>query len=773
MKFLNSWTLLLDKLPTYSAFKKEFVVELDYALMMKMYNSNYEEYTHNRKLLLKPILDAMKGKNTLKIKHNNRYGLGRFYPDNSISPICISRHMKHTLFQHLGWVDLDMVCGHCTILYEMAKKNSMEHKFVNIKHYLDNRQSIFKELINYYSTEEQSLSDDNVKDIFNIVIYGGGHNTWLKQMEEANIELNTKEPHPFVKSFVSECRNFMEIIYINNPDVVEKVRGNLTEEYQIKSRVMSYWCGTIENHIIHSCYKYLVKRSVIKKNNVVPEYDGLCLELTNNNPEFMDSLLYDINTLIVKETGLNVRMKWKGYNDIHLHLDALEDEETDDDATIVSDFTEATGLESIVDTKEYNETSFEAVRDKFEKNHCKIINKGIFIKTTENGNVVMSKQHLKTAYENMTYVKEKEVNGKVVVEDANFINDWTYNNQKQKCYEDIGVYPPGLDCPPNMFNVWRPFAMELIIDYVEMEKERDEILNHIKILCNHDIEVYNYFIAWIAQMIQYPSVKSVCPILISKEGAGKGALIKLLIKLLGKSKVFETTSPSRDVWGDFNGLMSDAFLVNLNELSKKETLESEGRIKGLITEPTITINNKNVNPYEIKSYHRFIITTNKEEPMNTAKDDRRKLFIRSSDEKIGDKEYFKKIYDYLEDVNIVKTCYEYFKGILHMDKFMTIPLPKTEYHKQLCELSINPIEGWLLHYVSQNQNVPTTELTGGQIYEKFMDWIDESGFEYKCNSTQLAVRLDRLKINGISKKHTKTGNRTIFDITLLKEHFGM
>jgi hypothetical protein len=159
--------------------------------------------------------------------------------------------------------------------------------------------------------------------------------------------------------------------------------------------------------------------------------------------------------------------------------------------------------------------------------------------------------------------------------------------------------------------------------------------------------------------------------------------------------------------------------------------------------------------------------------MNTSKDDRRKVFIRSSDEKIGDKEYFIKLHDYLEDVNIVKTCYNYFKGILHMDKFMTIPLPKTEYHEQLKQLSINPIEGWLLHYVSNNQNIPSTELTGGQIYEKFMDWLDESGFEYNCSSLQLSVRLERLKINGITRKHTKKGNVTVFDIDALKEHFDM
>ena len=85
-------------------------------------------------------------------------------------------------------------------------------------------------------------------------------------------------------------------------------------------------------------------------------------------------------------------------------------------------------------------------------------------------------------------------------------------------------------------------------------------------------------------------------------------------RMLGKNKVFETTDPSREVWGQFNGLMSDSFLVNLNELSKKDTHESMGEIKGLITDGSLTINNKGVNQYKITSYHRFIITTNNNKP---------------------------------------------------------------------------------------------------------------------------------------------------------------
>jgi putative DNA primase/helicase len=321
--------------------------------------------------------------------------------------------------------------------------------------------------------------------------------------------------------------------------------------------------------------------------------------------------------------------------------------------------------------------------------------------------------------------------------------------------------------------MWRKFAMELVTDYEPNKEALELILNHIKILCNHEEIVYDYFIKWIAQMIQYPETKSVCMVLISKEGAGKGTLLRLLEKMFGNDKIFQTTNPSRDVFGEFNNHMANSFFVNLDELSKKETMESEGKIKGLITEPRITINNKGVNKYEINSYHRFMITTNNEEPVNTTKDDRRKAIIRSSDELIGDKEYFNKLYDFLDDVNVVKTCFEYFKSIEGMDDFNKIPLPSTQYHNELKEISKSPIEKWIEDFTLENMEKETVELTKEEILASFNEWCSNNKVEYKVDSLKLMVRINRLNINGIVKHKTKTANKTQFVISDLKTHFGL
>jgi hypothetical protein len=751
MKFLSNWTINFDKLPNYLAFKDAFQVKLDYYLLQKCFESNNPVFTNERKSLLEPLLNNInKMDNTLIIKHNQRYNIGRFYPNESISPISISRHIKHTLFHYLNWIDLDMVKGHASIIYNVSKKNNIKLTF--FEQYLENSNNIFKELIDYYAKDDK-LTQDNVKDIFNIAIYGGSHKTWLESISKVSIELKTEKEHPFVTGFITDCKRVIDLVYLNNSELTNKIKGNLEDEHKLKNRTMSYWCGTIENEIIYICYKFLIKKNVIEPRNCVLEFDGLCFKRNEEHDEtFLNNILYDLNDKIVKDTGFNIKMSWKKYKSIHIHQDIIDD---------VNEYYSNT---TPIKYHTFNELAIE-----FEKSHCKIKNKGVFVKHDNNKIIVLSKSMLLIAYENIVYYKsEKKLNNQIIVE-CNFIKDWLRNNPKQRCYEDIECYPPGTNCPPNFFNTWTPFSMELVNTYEHKEESLKTILHHIKILCNHEEHIYDYFIKWIAQMIQYPSVKTICPVFISEEGAGKGVLIKLFREMLGNDKVFESTQPERDVWGDFNNKMANSFLVNLNELSKKDTINCDGRIKALITDPMLTINDKGVSKYEIKSYHRFIITTNNEDPIKTSDDDRRKIIIRSSDEKCKNKHYFDNIYESLKDVNVIKTCYEYFNSIPDMDKFNLLLLPTTSYHTHLKELSKSPIDQWLYDFVVNNGDLEEVKETSGNIYNSFLEWCRNNNIDYKVSNIEFSVRLKQTKVKGIMKgPNTKRGKTLIFDIKELK-----
>ena len=815
MKFLTNWRINLDKVPAYVEFNKEFKEQIDYELANIILNSNDERLTDEIKDEFRKLVVRIDRKtNMLPVKYSPRYKLGRRYPDcpEPLFPnrqpnpaykkyysalISQPRLIKNTIFHYQGWVDIDQRKGHPTIIYSVAEKNHIE--LPAYKSYLleGNFEKIVNDFEKYYNLEpalseeqlttlneselkeyyDSRIDEKDIKWLFNKTIYGGGHSKWVEDIQKGswtkdgrNIckrkpkELkNANNPNPFYTDFYQDTQKIINLVYLNNEaikDIVCKdIDGGEENDWKRKNRVMAYWCGIIENEITFKAYKYLCDNHIIEKGFVDWGLDGLTIPFPNNYNEF-EFHLNQMNEYVRKQTGLErICFVRKNFKANELLISCIEERKN----LIINadDYTEKITPQEEIKT-------FEIVAAEFEKNHCKIINKSLFIKELDDEVIMMSKEKIKTSYEHLTYeqIKNDEVFKHV------FIYDWLTQNENQRCYDDVGIYPRGIECPANHFNLWRKFPMESITEFEIKNDELQMILNHIKILCGHEEDVYNYFIRWIAQMLQYPAVKTICPTLISKQGAGKGTLLKLLREMLGNSKVFETTTPSRDVWGDFNGRMCNTFLINLNELSKKETIECEGRIKGLITDSKLTINNKGINQYDINSYHRFIATTNGSEPINTSKDDRRNLIIRSSDEKCGDKDYFNKLHQILEDVNVIKTCYEYFMSIEDMDKFNKLEIPQTNYQNNLKELSVSPIEQWLEAFTLENYDKEEVEMLGTETCNVFKDWCKNNGVEYNIDAKKLGVRIANLNIDGIERgKHTNKGWTKKYNIDKLKKHF--
>jgi hypothetical protein len=422
------------------------------------------------------------------------------------------------------------------------------------------------------------------------------------------------------------------------------------------------------------------------------------------------------------------------------------------------------------ESKDINEVYFKMSKE-FELTHCKIIEKNLYINETDEEYQIMNRETIKGAYEHLSIGQTED--GDYI----SFINKWLNVNPNIRKYTNMDIYPKESKCPKDIFNLWKPFRIINIPSKgtEEISEEVKFLLNHIKILCNNDEVVYDFFIKWIAQMFQYPEVKTICPTFISKQGAGKGTLLKLLKGLMGKKKVFETTDPLRDVFGNFNGLLKDAFLVNFNEVGLQDMKKTIGKMKGLVTDDSVTINEKNIKPYEIKTFHRFLITTNNEEPIVVTKDTRRDVVIRCSDELIGNKDYFIKINKIIENDDLLRQFYDYLMNIKDMDKFNKIPLPVTEHQKNLAELSVSVIEqfikDWTIENFDNKERIKT--FSSEEFYECFVEWREKNKIKYEINVLKLMCRLKNSNINGVSKKITTKKNFTVFNVDELIKYFNI
>ena len=646
---------------------------------------------------------------------------GRLFCGSSIQ--AISGIIRGFLFKHT--TDFDFQNCHPKILLYLCKKYNITH--ANLEYYCNNRDEI--------------LNSE-----------GNKNETKTKILKMVNDDKPNKNLTGFLKELDRECKIIQkEIIKISDfRDLIQTVPQHKLYNFN----------GSAINRILCK-YENLLLQDLIHIANAnqleicAPMFDGKMVygdfynekgkEIINQATKYIDSKYENLNIVItLKEHDNSIEMP----DEYQIPKPPLTADE----------FIIQEGLQN----KTYNK-----IKEVFELQHCKIINKSRYIKLLNDKSIVyMTKNELIVSYEHIKFQKIISTPGcEPYAIEVKFINEWIEDSSLRK-YEDVGIYPSPLKCPPNIFNIWTDFEGDnLIKEYEKKPNELQQILNHILILCNNEQHIADYFIKWMAQMIQFPAVKSICPTFISQEGAGKGTLLQIMRRLLGSKKVLETTKPSRDVWGSFNGIMKNSFLVNLNELSAKETMESEGVIKGLITDNALQINEKGVNQYEVKSYHRFIITTNKEEPIKTKHGDRRNFIIRCSDELCGKKSYFDNMYSLINDDDVMATFYDYLLHIPDMDMFNLLDIPQTQYQSELNELSIDPIILYVTDFTQENyyykndSNEPIIEVFSNEFYKTFIKWCKTRNIAYDVSSVKFGVRLKRLKISGIEKgRHTKKGN---------------
>lgn len=782
---INGWTIKLDKLPLYKSFSQPWTETLDKQLMQRILDLPDNHHYFNakgtfaqQKRHLKDIIYRMDNDN-LYVNSYRAKNLGRFYPraakdsedyKKGMSIICLSRRIKHTILKSLNWTDIDMCSAHPSILYGIAKANHRDDDFPTLQQFVQNKNIIIDEIINAYSLPENPLTNDDVKDLLNSFAYGGSFERWLKDPDIPEVQNIGKIK--IVADFQAECRKGIEIVYNHNKEIADLIKDDNMNEWDIKKRVFSYWCGIIENDILFIVYKYLLKEGIIADKQGAKEYDGLCFKPLKKFDE--NDVCESITNLVFKDWKFKMLFKFKNYSEAFIFSEPQ---------SIFSDVPFISDDDVIIDDYD-NCLTYEDYKKVFEKNHCKIINKSFFIKHNNDGTVIyMKKTDLLTAYEHLSYcinTKKGEIN-------ISFISEWLKDKTCRK-YEDIKIFPPPMKCPRNIYNLWTPFrAQSLPVIDLELlssdDKEyvlsgADMIINHIKILCNNEIPVYEYVTNWIAQALVFPAMKTTMPTFISEEGSGKGTLMLVLKKLFGPTKIFTSANPARDVWGNFNSLMANCFIVCLDELDPTSMDQAIGIIKNMLTEGEFTINPKGFTPYQIDSFHRFIGTTNSL-ISKSKKGDRRNAYIRCSDELKGNSEYFTKINNFINDDRVIYILYEYLINIPGLASFHEKPIPLTEYQKVVQESTRDPLDIYLENFTYKNLDKNEVIIKSNDLLNDFITWRDMNGIKYDTSVVKIIKNIGLMKIPNSSfvtssqdiSLHSRNGNNVKFNIVLLKNHY--
>ena len=82
-----------------------------------------------------------------------------------------------------------------------------------------------------------------------------------------------------------------------------------------------------------------------------------------------------------------------------------------------------------------------------------------------------------------------------------------------RIYQKFGLHPDNC-CPEDVYNLWEPFAYSLKTgDYKCDTEGLSKILHLVRVLADNDENSEKFLLDWMAQMVQYPHIKSLMPVI--------------------------------------------------------------------------------------------------------------------------------------------------------------------------------------------------------------------------------------------------------------------
>lgn len=314
-EILSDFKIDIQKIKVYEHFKKTFREKTCLKLVDLMLSDKFRNTFKSNHIELLERYKTFIQNDEIFIKYNQRFELGRHYPDDNKSIISLPRVMKHTIMKMLGWIDADMVSAHPTFACQVGKLANQPFHY--IQQYIDDRDTILQNVIDTFSIPENPITRDEAKSLFNIMAYGGGFSTWKTGENSLNnkpiLDIKTGNTLKFIKSFKRDCKTAKELIYQNNPEIIQKVKGKLIlGSDELKRRVCSYFYGVIENDALYDLYQFLLNKHSIVDCEVSPEYDGMCFKPMENID--YQSLFDEFSDIYFNENNFRVNFKVKSYD---------------------------------------------------------------------------------------------------------------------------------------------------------------------------------------------------------------------------------------------------------------------------------------------------------------------------------------------------------------------------------------------------------------------------------------------------------------------------
>lgn len=183
-------------------------------------------------------------------------------------------------------------------------------------------------------------------------------------------------------------------------------------------------------------------------------------------------------------------------------------------------------------------------------------------------------------------------------------------------------------------NLWLGFGIEPAAgDWSRMREHVNEVL------ANGNPAHADYIIRWAAWAVQNPEKQAEAALVFrGRQGTGKGFFGRTLKELFGQHGLH--IKSAKHLTGDFNLHLRDCCLLFADEAIAPGDKGAESRLKGLITEPDLTIEGKGENLVTEPNHLHVVMASNEDWVVPAAADERRYAVFNVASDRQGDRAYF-------------------------------------------------------------------------------------------------------------------------------------
>jgi hypothetical protein len=303
----------------------------------------------------------------------------------------------------------------------------------------------------------------------------------------------------------------------------------------------------------------------------------------------------------------------------------------------------------------------------------------------------------------------------------------TTGNLMKKKHEKLIVklaYEPGKppfekDRDGNRFvNRWRPPSVKPVdgdptpfLDFVEylFPDETEEMLRWIATLIGKPERRMSYGVLAVSQM----------------QGVGKTLLGEAILKpLVGESNT--STPGESSLNGSFNGWCAGKSLTLISEIYAGQSWKVYNKLKALITDTHIEVNEKYIKPYTIHNHVHVYATSNSKRALKIEDTDRRWLIPRVAEIK-KEQVYYANLLKWLQNGGlgmVLKWCRN------RPDEFYVVPGVAAPRTKSKDEMIAESRDEWLQHLHDLASGIVEDKIPVVVSSLNIMDWLKEKGKVY-------------------------------------------